>query len=139
MIKHIAFTVYPVTDMARARRFYEQDLGLKLTHNYGDRWVEYHLANGCLAITTMMLGVRPSADAGGSLSLEVEDVDAMVARLRERGVAIKVEPFSTPVCRNVIVLDSEGNALGLHRSTRHAAPGAKKPAKKKPVKKRAKR
>ncbi len=23
MIKHIAFTMYPMTDMARARRFYE--------------------------------------------------------------------------------------------------------------------
>lgn len=31
MIKHIAFTLYPVTDMARARRFYEETLGLRLT------------------------------------------------------------------------------------------------------------
>ena len=29
MTKHIAFTVYPVTDMKRARAFYEGDLGLK--------------------------------------------------------------------------------------------------------------
>ncbi len=27
MIKHIAFTMYPVTDMERARRFYEDTLG----------------------------------------------------------------------------------------------------------------
>ena len=30
MIKHIAFTLYPVTDMARARAFYEGALGLAL-------------------------------------------------------------------------------------------------------------
>lgn len=31
MIKHIAFTMYPMTDMARARRFYEDTLGFRLT------------------------------------------------------------------------------------------------------------
>ena len=30
MITSIAFTMYPVTDIARARRFYEQDLGCLL-------------------------------------------------------------------------------------------------------------
>ncbi len=29
MIRHIAFTVCPVTDMNRARAFHEGDLGLK--------------------------------------------------------------------------------------------------------------
>lgn len=35
-VKHIAFTVYPVKDMARARSFYEQDLGLRLGKNFHD-------------------------------------------------------------------------------------------------------
>jgi catechol 2,3-dioxygenase-like lactoylglutathione lyase family enzyme len=33
MVKHIAFTMYPVTDMTRARQFYEEMLGLRLTHH----------------------------------------------------------------------------------------------------------
>jgi predicted enzyme related to lactoylglutathione lyase len=140
MIKHIAFTVYPVQDMTRARGFYEDALGLKLTHNFRDQWVEYHLPNGCLALTTMMEGVRPAADAGGSIALEVADVDAEAARLRARGVVFKIEPFATPVCKNVILLDTEGNALTLHQSTRGDRHAAKKAAsaKKKPAK-RAKR
>jgi len=135
MIKHIAFTVYPVSDMTRARRFYEVDLGLEVTHNFSDKWVEYHLPNGCLALTTMMEGVRPASDAGGSIALEVSDVDAAAKRLRARGVTFKIEPFATPVCKNVVLIDTEGNALTLHQSTRRA-PAAKRKAAKKPAKKR---
>ena len=43
MIKEIAFTAYPVTDMARARAFYEGVLGLTVETNHGDKWVEYGL------------------------------------------------------------------------------------------------
>lgn len=113
-IKHIAFTMYPVKDMARARRFYEEDLGLKLTNNFRDQWVEYHLDNGCFAITTMAEDVAPSANSGGSIAFEVDDVDAMVNKLRGKKAVIKMEPFSTPVCRMAVILDPEGNAISIH-------------------------
>ena len=32
----IAFTVYPVTDLKRARQFYEGVLGLVVSHRFGD-------------------------------------------------------------------------------------------------------
>ncbi len=113
MVKHIAFTMYPVKDMARARKFYEEDLGLTLTQDFGGKWVEYHLGNGCFAITTMT-PVRPSMDSGGSIAFEVEDVDKTVERLRAKKAVIKVEPFSSPVCRMAVILDPEGNALCVH-------------------------
>ncbi len=116
MIKHIAFTVYPVGDLARARRFYEDDLGLTPARNFFDAWYEYDLAGGCFAITTKMEGVTPAADAGGSLAFEVDDVDACVAELRGKGVRVKTEPFTTPVCRMAIIVDSEGNAVILHKA-----------------------
>ena len=34
MLKSIAFFVYPVSDMARARKFYEEALGLKMGMNF---------------------------------------------------------------------------------------------------------
>jgi predicted enzyme related to lactoylglutathione lyase len=117
MIKRIAFTVYPVRDMARARQFYENDLGLAVSMNFLDRWVEYELAGGVFAITTMAEGIRPAADAGGSIAFEVDDVDALTEQLRGKGVKVLVEPFSTPVCRMGVVADPEGNALTLHRVT----------------------
>ena len=47
MLKKVAFTMYPVTDLGRARNFYEQILNLKATAIYpqkaGGSWVEYDL------------------------------------------------------------------------------------------------
>ncbi|MBI5854733.1 MAG: hypothetical protein HZB35_05790 [Nitrospirae bacterium] len=42
---------------------------------------------------------------------------AMVADLRADGTSVKVEPFSTPVCRMAVILDPEGNAVVLHHAT----------------------
>ena len=112
-IKRIAFTVYTVGDMSRARRFYEKALGLTLTNNFKDRWIEYHLGNGCFAITTEGDGAAPSANSG-QIAFEVDDVDAVVNRLRAHGATVKVEPASGTVCRMAEVIDSEGNVLTIH-------------------------
>lgn len=116
-IKKIAFTMYVVKDMARARRFYGATLGLKETAIYNDAWVEYDLAGGCFAITNMVPGIEPSKSAGGSIAFEVDDVDREAERLRKEGVRILLEPFSTPVCRMVVVADTEGNGVTLHQVT----------------------
>ena len=53
-VTEIAFSCYPVTDMARARKFYEGVLGLKPTMIVGEpggmQWTEYDIANGTLSI-----------------------------------------------------------------------------------------
>lgn len=119
MIKRIAFTLYPVTDMARARRFYEDTLGLDVTRREAREfeWVEYDLDGGTFALTNLTEGGAPSADAGGSIAFEVQNVDETVEQLRAKGVRVKLEPLSTPVCRLAVILDSEGNALTLHQAT----------------------
>ena len=115
MVKHIAFTVYPVTDMARARVFYEEDLGLNPLMDFEGKWVEYELADGCFALTTMMEGVSPSANAGGKIAFEVDNVGRMIETLRKKGVQVIIEPMSSPVCRLAVVSDPEGNGVILHR------------------------
>jgi len=114
-VKGIAYTMYPVVDMKRARKFYEEDLGLRPEHDVGGKWIEYHLWDNCFAITTLAgESVKPSADAGGSVALEVQNVDDFVDQLRKKGIRIKVEPFSTRVCRMAVVVDPEGNGVTLH-------------------------
>ena len=52
-VVEIAFSCYPVTDMSRARAFYEGVLGLTATMDNqmeGDHWVEYDIGLGTLAI-----------------------------------------------------------------------------------------
>jgi predicted enzyme related to lactoylglutathione lyase len=118
MIKKIAFTMYPVTDMARARKFYEEDLGLAKTSSYpGDKWVEYDLAGGCFAITTMV-PTKPSSDSGGGIAFEVDDVIALTKKLKDKGLTVKMDVMETPVCHMSVVIDTEGNAVTLHQLKR---------------------
>lgn len=117
MVKHIAFTLYPVKDMARAREFYEKGLGLRPTHDFQGKWVEYILGNGCFALTNMAgsAGPRlPSPNAGGVIAFEVDAVDATVEKLKEAGARVLEAAFDTPVCRMAFVTDTEGNALCVH-------------------------
>ena len=118
-ILEIAFTCYPVIDMARARGFYENILGLKPTmvHEAEENaWTEYEIGSGAFSLGRAP-GWNPSAD-GASIAFEMEDFDAAIASLKEAGVPFKMEPFPTPVCRMAFVLDPEGNTVCIHK--RHA-------------------
>lgn len=87
MFKKVAFTMYPVKDPKRARSFYEETLGLTVGKNSSNGvWTEYDLpGGGCLALLANE-EIKPSADSGGSIALEVEDLDALIARLKTEGV-----------------------------------------------------
>lgn len=116
-IREFAFTGYPVTDMARAREFYEGVLGLKtgmVWEEAGRAWIEYDLGGHTLAINNSTPQWKPSRD-GPALALEVEDFDATVTALRERGVRFTVEPLEVPTCRLAVVLDPDGNSLAVHQ------------------------
>ena len=117
-VTEIAFSCYPVTDMARARAFYEGVLGLKATIAHGEpggmQWTEYDIANGTLSLGAGAPDWKPTAK-GCSVGLEVEDFDAAIAHLRASGVKFHMEPFPTPVCRMAFILDPDGNAVCIHK------------------------
>lgn len=117
-ITAIAFTGYPVTDIPRARAFYEQLLGLQSTtvfEHEGRHWIEYDIGAGTLAITNMSAEQwRPGA-GGPCLALEVADFDAAVEHLRAANVPFAVEPFDSGACRLAVVSDPDGNSLTIHR------------------------
>ena len=118
MLKKVAFTMYPITDVPRARRFYEEALGLTLgsNGNQGEKWwIEYDLpGGGCLALTNFIED-KPSGAAGGTIAFEVEDLDALIADLKAKGVEFKSDIIHGPVCRMAVCLDSEGNSILLHQ------------------------
>src|SRR5262249_2932989 len=118
MFKKVAFTTYPITNVPRARAFYEQTLGLKLgSHgNRGDNWwIGYDLPPGGSLALTNFTGEQPSASAGGTIALEVEDLDALIADLKSKNVEFKSGIIDSPVCRMAVCLDSEGNSILLHQ------------------------
>jgi len=115
MFKKVAFTMYPVQDAARARAFYGGTLGLTIgSHSSNGVWTEYDLPGGGCVALFQNSDIKPSADAGGSVALEVEDLDALIAELKGKGVTFKAEMIHSPVCRMSVILDSEGNSLILH-------------------------
>ena len=117
-ITEIAFTGYPVTDMSRARAFYEQILGLKSSREWGDQgnptWVEYDIGPGCLAIVSGAGDKWPPANAGPAAALEVDDFKGFVQRLKDAGVKFLWEPQESPMCWMAVVLDPDENRLAIH-------------------------
>jgi predicted enzyme related to lactoylglutathione lyase len=114
MITEIAFYVYPVAEMARARKFYEEVLGLKVGSRFGEGWIEYDIGAGTFAITSMDIRHKPGVQ-GGLIAFEVDDFEAEIKRLEERGVRFVLEPTPTPVCRFAVIADPDGNHLSIHK------------------------
>jgi len=116
MINRVAFTMYPVRDMAAARAFYEGTLGLTTSASATTPWVEYDLpGGGCFAITTVT-GGEPSGAAGGTIAFEVDDIEALTATLRDAGVRLgSGELIKGPHCRMMPCFDPEGNSILLHQ------------------------
>lgn len=117
-INAIAFVGYPVTDISRARAFYEGVLGLKTGDVWeeGEKaWVEFDIGTGTLAISNMAPDMwKPSPD-GPAVAMEVEDFDGAVAQLRAAGVKFYLEPTPSPVCRMAVVADPDGNSVVIHK------------------------
>jgi len=114
-INNIAFVGIPVSDMPRARKFYENVLGLKTTDEMmGGKWVEYAVGNNTLAIANVGEQWTPS-DQGTAAAIEVEDFDEAIKRLKERQVHFAAEPFETPCCHMAVVQDPDGNKLIVHK------------------------
>ena len=114
-ISNIAFVGIPVSDMPRARKFYEDVLGLKATDEMmGGKWVEYAVGNNTLAIANVGEQWTPS-DQGTAAAIEVEDFDEAIKRLKERQVRFAAEPFETPCCHMAVVQDPDGNKLIIHK------------------------
>ena len=113
----IAFTSYPVTDLTRARQFYEGVLGLTEARFFGKEdtgFVEYDIGPGTLGISNGAPDWKPSA-GGGSVALEVDDFDAAIARLKANSCSFRLEPLETPVCHMAVVSDPDGNSVTIHR------------------------
>jgi predicted enzyme related to lactoylglutathione lyase len=113
LFKDVAFTVYPVKDVKAARPFYEDALGLTVTANWEDQWVEYDIGSGTLAITTADAAHRAGTH-GATVGLEVVDFDATLEHLKTHAIPIVNGPFDSPACRGCIVRDPDGNEIILH-------------------------
>jgi predicted enzyme related to lactoylglutathione lyase len=114
------YAYIPAQDVARARRFYEEKIGLKPTREIAGG-VVYEFAKGtaCFLYQTPNAGTSRASQA----FWQVEDIERVVAELKKRGV--KFEDYDMPNMKksNSIFAgggakaawfkDSEGNILAL--------------------------
>ena len=112
-MQRIDFVSVPVKDMARAKAFYRDTLGMH-SPDWDAGFPEIETGNVSLYL------VDPTAMGGAfaphtaHIALRVADVAAARSALEERGVQFTGE-HDTGVCKMAFFADSEGNALMFHR------------------------
>jgi predicted enzyme related to lactoylglutathione lyase len=114
-VKQNGFVAVPVNDLTRAHQFYEGILGLKKSHDAMEgKWIEYDLGGGTLALGPSNDDWKPSS-TGTGYALEVEDFDQAIGDLRHAGVKFVEGPAETAVCYTTVIMDPDGNRLGIHK------------------------
>lgn len=112
-IERADFISVPVTDMARARRFYAETLGLPCSDG---AWPEVDLGNVSLyLVDPRNTGAEFTGPHTAHIALRVPDVAAARAALEAKGVEFGGDIFDTGVCHMAFFTDPDGNALMLHR------------------------
>ncbi len=117
-ISKISTVCVPVSDQDRAIAFYTETLGFekRVDVPFGDgyRWVEVVPgdADTTIAIVPPPPG-KPTGDIETGISLQTDDIDALHAELKSRGVDIdaEVSRMSGPVPPLCWFRDPDGNRL----------------------------
>jgi len=114
--KEIAFVAYAVTDIKRARGFYEGWLGLEpgMQVEFAPEkwWIEYDISGVALAISNASPDTWPRSS---SVALEVADLDEALADAKASGIAVTNAIMEFPPCRLFTVKDPDANEITLHQ------------------------
>jgi len=113
-IERVDFVSFLTQDLARAKRFYTEVLGLEV-ETEGEYDLELRAGQVTLDIFDPSSIGQPFAPSPAGLALRVPDVGAARAELEAKGVEFDGETIVTGVCRQAWFKDPDGNALMLHR------------------------
>src|SRR4051812_23895099 len=127
-VKEFSFVCYPITNVKRARAFYEGVLGLRkatawISKEYA--FIEYEFGPDTLCIGMGAPNFRPGKQ-GPTAALEVDDFDGFMKKLKSSGVKFLMEKQDTPICYMALVEDPDGNQIMIHhRKPQNERKGAK--------------
>jgi catechol 2,3-dioxygenase-like lactoylglutathione lyase family enzyme len=113
-VEHVDFVSFLTRDIARAKAFYTDVIGLEL-ETEGESDMEFRAGQVTLDVFDPSSIGQPFAPSPAGLALRVADVDAARAELEAKGVVFDGETIETSVCRQAWFKDPDGNALMLHR------------------------
>jgi catechol 2,3-dioxygenase-like lactoylglutathione lyase family enzyme len=118
-VTRVDYIRVPVDDIAAARHFYGEVLGLpRNEHLDHEDWVEYEAANVTLAVMTPETHDQEFAlTPPGTIALGVPDVAAAKAELEAKGLEVG-EMWDNGICNGAGVSDPAGNRILLHHRYR---------------------
>jgi predicted enzyme related to lactoylglutathione lyase len=114
-VERVDYIRVPVTDIERARAFYEGVLGLEKNANSpSEDWIEYEAGNVTLAVMTPHTHDYEFAPLPPStIALRVPDVAAAKEKLEAAGVQVN-DMWDSGVCHGAGFSDPDGNRILLH-------------------------
>jgi predicted enzyme related to lactoylglutathione lyase len=127
LVTGVDFVSVPTHDLAAARSFYGDVLGLQSSSVWqrpGEEAVGAEFETGTVTIALIAcepMGIQFSPTTV-PIALHVEDVEAARSKLESRGVTFVHDTIDSGVCHIASFRDPEGNALMLHH--RYAPRGA---------------
>jgi catechol 2,3-dioxygenase-like lactoylglutathione lyase family enzyme len=102
----------PVSSMERARRFYEDKVGLTRIEAEVGGTIRY----GCGGGTALALFERPTEPLDRTVAAwEVDDIEKEVAELRSRGVSVDGVVTLPSGVKRAFFSDPDGNVLGIRQ------------------------
>ena len=113
-VEHVDFVSFLTQDIARAKDFYSDVIGLEL-ETEGDSDMEFRAGQVTLDIFDPSSIGQPFAPSPAGLALRVADVDTARGELEAKGVVFDGDTIQTNVCKQAWFKDPDGNALMLHR------------------------
>lgn len=116
-VRALDFVMYSTQDMPGTRAFYQKMFGFRPGEEWEDFWSEFATAPLTLCLndgTSRADDPKWNWHGSACVALAVDDVRTAVARCREQGVAILIEPVETSVCWMAWIADPAGNRLCLH-------------------------
>ena len=111
-VERVDFVSVPTRDLARARRFYGEILGLPSNRDTPD---EFETPNVTLALWQPEAEAVPFVPNTAGIALRVDSVEAARNELQARGVQFLGQTVDTGVCLMGFFYDPDGNVLILHR------------------------
>jgi catechol 2,3-dioxygenase-like lactoylglutathione lyase family enzyme len=113
-VERVDFVSVLTEDLARAKRFYSETLGLEL-ESEGEHDMEFRCGQVTLDVFDPSSIGQPFGPSPAGIALRVADVEAARAELEAKGVEFDGATIETSVCKQAWFKDPDGNALMLHR------------------------
>ena len=112
---------YLVDDVDASRAFYTENFGFEVRTNFAPAFADVVRGNLRLLLSgpassagrEMPDGTKPGPGGWNRIHLIVEDIEAEVARLRERGVRFRSDVVKGPGGRQIVLDDPSGNPVEL--------------------------